>query len=166
MKEYILPYFGNFQINKLKNDYSIEVEYDHDEILIELFFENPMIDSSRMDKVKSILEDIPKYDLLNKKHISDDFSNLKSTTIKDYLEDHLYLIKAMDLPGFENINDTVLEKSKELLKHMKLERIAIFPEEKSNFAIFDYSIGPEYSDYIVAACLDENGNFEMLAVES
>jgi hypothetical protein len=45
-------------------------------------------------------------------------------------------------------------------------RVGLYPHDKENFAIFDYSIGTEITNYLVVINTDENGELDYMAMES
>ena len=53
-----------------------------------------------------------------------------------------------------------------LLKKLHLVRVGLYPDSKDQFAIFDYSIGKELTNYLVVINTDENGNLEYMTMES
>jgi len=52
------------------------------------------------------------------------------------------------------------------LTKLKLIRVGLYPTSEDNFAIFDYSIGEEITDYLVVINTDENGQLDYMTMES
>ncbi|WP_426473825.1 DUF2004 domain-containing protein [Chryseobacterium balustinum] len=166
MKEYTLPHFGNLATENLEEYYDVSIEFDGDEIEIDLNFENKTIDTIAMDKVKNFIENIEKYNKLNHTYILNDYNDEDGDTVRSYLEYHLKVVEKDALSDLINFDDKTTEPDLQLLKNLKLVRIGLYPNNEDNFAIFDYSIGIEITDYVVVLNTDENGQLDHMAMES
>ena len=166
MTEYTLPHFGQLAIENLEEYYDVDIVFNGNEIQIDLNFENKAIDIATMDKVKNFIENIEKFDILNKNYILDDYNDEEGDTVKFYLEDHLEEIGKDELSTLINFDDTTIELEQQLLAKLKLVRVGLYPESEDNFAIFDYSIGQDITNYLVVINTDENGQLEYMTMES
>ncbi|MBC5834462.1 DUF2004 domain-containing protein [Flavobacterium sp. F372] len=166
MTEYTLPHFGKLATENLEEYYDVDIVFNGNEIQIDLNFENKAIDIATMDKVKNFIENIEKFDILNKNYILDDYNDEEGDTVKFYLEDHLEEIGKDELSTLINFDDTTIELEQQLLAKLKLVRVGLYPESEDNFAIFDYSIGQDITNYLVVINTDENGQLEYMTMES
>ena len=166
MTEYTLPHFGQLATENLEEYYDVDIVFNGNEIQIDLNFENKVIDITTMDKVKNFIENIEKFDNLNKTYILDDYNDEEGDTVKFYLEDHLEEIGKDELSTLINFDDTTIELEQQLLAKLKLVRVGLYPESEDNFAIFDYSIGQDITNYLVVINTDENGQLEYMTMES
>jgi len=166
MKEYTLPHFGNLATENLDEYYDVNIEFDGDEIEIDLNFENKTIDTITMDKVKNFIENIEKHNKLNHTYILNDYNDEDGDTVRSYLEYHLEEVEKEELSDLINFDDKTTEPELQLLKNLKLVRIGLYPDNEDNFAIFDYSIGVEITDYLVVLNTDEKGQLDYMAMES
>ena len=166
MTEYTLPHFGQLATENLEEYYDVDIVFNGNEIQIDLNFENKAIDIATMDKVKNFIENIEKFDNLNKTYILDDYNDEEGDTVKFYLEDHLEEIGKDELSTLINFDDTTIELEQQLLAKLKLVRVGLYPESEDNFAIFDYSIGQDITNYLVVINTDENGQLEYMTMES
>lgn len=166
MKEYTLPHFGNLATENLDEYYDVNIEFDGDEIEIDLNFENKTIDTITMDKVKNFIENIEKHNKLNHTYIVNDYNDEDGDTVRSYLEHHLEEVEKEELSDLINFDDKTTEPELQLLKNLKLVRIGLYPDNEDNFAIFDYSIGVEITDYLVVLNTDEKGQLDYMAMES
>lgn len=166
MTEYTLPHFGNLVTDNLEEYYDVNIEFDGNEIQIDLNFENKTIDTITMDKVKNFIENIEKCDKLNKTYILNDYNNEDGDTIKSYLEHHLEEVEKEELSNLINFDDKTTEPELQLLKKLKLVRVGLYPDNEDTFAIFDYSIGEEITNYLVVINTDEQGQLDYMTMES
>ena len=166
MTEYTLPHFGQLATENLEEYYDVDIVFNGNKIQIDLNFENKAIDIATMDKVKNFIENIEKFDILNKNYILDDYNDEEGDTVKFYLEDHLEEIGKDELSTIINFDDTTIELEQQLLAKLKLVRVGLYPESEDNFAVFDYSIGQDITNYLVVINTDENGQLEYMTMES
>ncbi len=146
--------------------YDVNIELDGNEIQIDLNFENKTIDTITMDKVKKFIENIEKCDKLNKTYILNDYNDEDGDTVRSYLEHHLEEVEKEELSNLINFDDKTTEPELQLLKKLKLVRVGLYPDNEDNFAIFDYSIGEEITNYLVVINIDENGQLDYMTMES
>ncbi|REG88536.1 DUF2004 domain-containing protein [Flavobacterium aquicola] len=166
MAEYTLPHFGKLPIGNLEEYYDVDIEFNGNEIQIDLNFEDKIIDTPTMDKVKNFIGNIDKFDKLNKTYIHSDYSDEDGDTVKFYLEHHLEEISKDEISTLINFDDSSTEPEQQLLTKLKLVRVGLYPHDEDNFAIFDYTIGRELTDYLVVIKTDENGELDYMTMES
>lgn len=166
MTDYTLPHFGKLATENLEEYYDVNIELDGNEIQIDLNFDSKTIDTITMDKVKNFIENIEKYDKLNKTYILNDYNDEDGDTVKSYLEHHLEEVEKEELSSLINFDDKTTEPELQLLKKLKLIRIGLYPDNEDNFAIFDYSIGEEITNYLVVINTDEQGQLDYMTMES
>jgi hypothetical protein len=77
MSEYTLPYFESIDIDDLDGNYDSEIPINDLKVPTTIFFDEPSIEASKMDDVKSFLENLHTYDARNRGFIRQDFSTLK-----------------------------------------------------------------------------------------
>ena len=166
MAEYALPYFGNLPTENLEEYYDVDIELNGNEIQVDLNFENQTVDTLILDKVKNFIEKLEKFDKLNKTYILNDYNDEDGDTVKFYLEHHLEEVDKEELTKLVNFDDTITEPEKQLLSKLKLVRVGLYPDNEDNFAIFDYSIGKDITNYLVVINTDENGQLDYMTMES
>jgi len=166
MKEYTLPYFGKLPTENLEEYYSVSIDFNGHEIQIDLNFENKNTETFQLDKVKSYLENIEKFNGLNKTYISDDYNDEEGDTVKFYIEHHLEEVGKDELSALINFDDPTLGPEQQLLKKIELVRVGLYPDSEDNFAILDYSIGENLTNYLVVINTDENGQLDYMTMES
>ncbi|MBE5319923.1 DUF2004 domain-containing protein [Pedobacter sp. MR2016-19] len=166
MAEYALPYFGNLQTENLEEYYDVDIELNGNEIQVDLNFEHQTVDTLILDKVKNFIEKLEKFDKLNKTYILNDYNDEDGDTVKFYLEHHLEELDKEELTKLVNFDDTITEPEQQLLSKLKLVRVGLYPDNEDNFAIFDYSIGKDITNYLVVINTDENGQLDYMTMES
>ena len=166
MAEYTLPHFGKLTTENLEDYYDVEIEFNGSEIQIDLNFEDITIDTSTMDKVKNFIENIDKFDKLNKTYIHNDYSDQDGDTVKFYLEHHLEEISKDEISILIDFDNISTEPEQQLLTKLKLVRVGLYPHDEDNFAIFDYTIGRELTDYLVVIKTDGSGQLDYMTMES
>lgn len=161
-----LPYFGMLDPASLDEYYDATIDFNNTSIQIDLNFEKNTIDIQRLDIVNHFIENIRIHDLKNKKYIQDDFDDNTGDTVKFYLENHIEELATDDLNELIGRGTKTADQPKLLLKKLHLVRVGLYPDSEAQFAIFDYSIGKELTDYLIVINTDENGNLDYMAMES
>ena len=166
MITYTLPHFGKLPIISLKENYEVDIDLKGNEIHLDLNFDLEYVTTSTLEKVKNFLENLEQFDDLNKIHILNDFNNGNDGSVKMYLEHHLAEVDKAELDTIIDFDNTETEPIQQLLAKLKLVRVGIYPKNKENFAIFDYSIGKDITNYLIVINADENGKLDYLTMES
>jgi hypothetical protein len=53
-----------------------------------------------------------------------------------------------------------------MLSKLHLVRVGLYPDSEDEFAIFDYSIGQELTQYLVVINTNEDGEIDYMTMES
>lgn len=166
MAAYTLPYFGNLPTDNLEEYYAVNIAFNGAEIQIDLNFEEKTIDLTTMDNAKKLLETIGEFDAQNQKYLRDDYHDEEGDTVKLYLEHHLAEVGKEELSTLIHFDDKTTEPEKQLLAHLKLVRVGLYLHSEESFAIFDYSIGEDITNYLVVIKTDMDGTLDYMVMES
>jgi hypothetical protein len=166
MASYTLPHFGQLDTSNLEEYYDVGIEFNGKKIQIDLNFENKSIEKKRIDLVRKFLDNIVDFDKKNTKYIELDYDDEECDTIKTYVAHHLGEISKDDLIDLVDFNNKSIEPEKQLIKALHLVRVGLYPGNENQFAIFDYSIGRDLTDYLVVINTDEKGNLDYMTMES
>ena len=164
MPSFKLPHFGVIDPTNLDEYYDVDIDFNNKEIQIDLNFESKTITVERLEILRHFIENIRIHDINNKKHIENDFSD--GDTVQEYLENHIEELATDDLAQLIGSNIKTVDQPKLLLKKLHLIRVGLYPDSKEQFAIFDYSLGQELTNYLVVINTDENGNLDYITMES
>ncbi len=160
------PYFGSLDINDLEIYYDVNTDFNGREILIDLNFENKTIDFKRLEMARQFIENLRIHDLNNKKMIRQDFEDSNGEVVRDYVSHHIEELALDDLEDLVGSGTKSADQPGLLVKQLHLERVGLFPDNESQFAVFDYSLGKELTNYFVVISTDENGNPYDISMES
>lgn len=166
MDEIIIPFFGTLNPHFLGNDYRKVLRFKNHEISLDLNFDKKETSVSILLEVKSFLENLDQWEEQNQKYIDEDFLNREYDSVKEYLELHLDEFDKEELAAIINIHDEKTAYIDQLRNKLHLKRLGLYPEEAEHFAIFDYSIGSSYTQYVLVIIVDKNGQLKQMTVES
>lgn len=166
MAQYTLPHFGQLDTSNLEEYYDVDITLNGHDFQIDLNFENKTIDAQRLDKVKEFIEKIAELDTKNKTYIDEDYNDEEADTVKTYVQHHLEEIDREALTALVDFDNKTVDPEKQLVKQLHLVRMGLYPDSEDQFAIFDYSIGAELTNYLVVINTDEEGNLEYMTMES
>ncbi len=101
-----------------------------------------------------------------KAHIAilNDFKN--TGIVKDYVEHHLEDIEKEDLDKFLIGSDHAIPVEEQLLHTLHLERVGFYPQNNDSFAVFDYTISRDITQYVIVVTFDKSGLVVGLDMES
>jgi len=166
MANFTLPYFGQLDTENLSEYNDATIQLPSGSVDVDLNFDNKRIDKNRLEIAKRFLEQVADFDLRNKIHIEADFNDEEADTVRTYIEHHLEDMDPEELNELINPADKKNSKEKQLLKKLHLVRVGLYPDSEDSFAVFDYSINPELTQYLVVLVIDETGNLNYLTMES
>jgi len=166
MAKYILPHFGQLDTDNLEEYYEASIVMNDTEIQIDLNFESNTVDTALLDTAKRFIEQLPDFDFRNKKLIEQDFQDPSADTVKTYIEHHLDELGEDELDELIDDGNKKISPEIQLLKQFRLVRMGLYPGNEDQFAIFDYSIGPDYTQYLVVLFTDDNGKLSYITMES
>jgi hypothetical protein len=161
-----LPHFGTLDSESLEEYSDVDIEFNGSEVQIDLNFENDSIAIERLELTKRFIENLRIHDLNNKKYIINDLNDAGSDNVRFYLQHHLEELATDDLADLIGDDVKTEDKAKLLMNKLHLVRVGLYPDSEDQFAIFDYSIGKELTNYLVVINTDENGNLDYMTVES
>jgi hypothetical protein len=166
MANYTLPHFGQLDLTNLAEFYNVNIQFNGQQIQIDLNFENKTIDTKNLDIAKRFIENITDFDKKNKKYIEQDYADEDSDTVKTYVEHHLEEVDKAELIGLVDFENKKISPEQQLAKALRLVRLGLYPDSEDQFAIFDYSIGQELTQYLVVINTDQNGKLDYMTMES
>lgn len=145
-----LPYFGNLNLNATK-DLATKIKIVSNEILANLNFEEDKVSEEQLVKVKIILNNIDRYVENAQQKIKSDFDN--HGVVKDYFDHHNDVV-----PEIKEIYNN----ENEFLQKLQPTTIGFYPEDESHYAVFDFSIGKDITDYIIVVRYDNKLNINSI----
>lgn len=166
MANFNLPHFGPFDPNDLEEYYDVEITFNGRPIEIDLNFENKTIDPKQLETVQHFIDNIRIFDINNKGFILNDYNDKDGDTVKFYLQHQLEELGTTELAALLPAGSRKPEHEKLLLQQLHLIRVGIYPDSADQFAVFDYSIGKEVTNYLVVLFTDKNGNLDYMTMES
>jgi hypothetical protein len=164
MNKYSLPPFDELYINSLEDYSKTEIEFNGREIKLDLNFKEKSIDRQKLDIVKKFITNLTESDSVAVTAIKENFKS--GGIVKDYIEHHLNELETDDLSFVIDNSNKTLSKEEQMLSKVYLKRVGFYPANKKQFAVFDYTIGQELTDYIIVVNFKEDGKIDHLTMES
>lgn len=168
MSNYTLPLLGELDLTLLEEHYDADMELEGHRFRIDLNFEHESIAANRMEIVKKFLAELAE---LNAANLATIRSGLKTESSLDgpgvvrfYIEHHLEVMDKGELSKII-LNDKKLSPEEQMLAKLHLVRVGLYPD-KGTFAVFDYSIGPDLTQYLIVMNMNEKGALDSMTMES
>jgi hypothetical protein len=168
MTDYLLPPFGQINLDALNEEYRSELEINGKIITLDINFAKANIEKSAMDTIKFFIENIDTFDKQNNGYIKSDYEDENGDTVKEYVTFHTEELGDEFLQQIDITSDQT-DKEQQFLKKLHLTRVGLYPDGKynaSNFAVFDYTVSKDLTDQLIVINTDEKGNLDHLSWES
>ena len=149
MTKYSLPGFAELNLDELEEYYDSQVDFKNRKVIVDLNFDEYSINPKKLDVVGSIINNLDLYNTKALDAIEQEYHS-GGDTVKFYLEQHSALI----------------DKEEVALLAFYLKRVGFYPENESYFAVFDYTLNEEQTQYLIVVTFNENGAIELLTMES
>lgn len=162
MQKYLLPYFGEIDLNNQQNDfYETEIIIDNSNIELSLDFANE-VSLKKVQEAEQILQDIQKTRNKAFKILQENFN--QGQDVKDYLEHHLEELDSEDINILLEDKNQQENDLENLFKKLHIISISLFFEEKQ--ILFDFSLDEDLTNYVISIYSDFEGTLQRLSIES
>ncbi len=160
-----LKYFGKIDLNMTEEYIDVLTNINGNEVSIDLNIIEEKISKKTIQPTINFLENLSEIEKIANKQVLSDFQN--GSIVKDYIEYHIREFNNEELKslGIES-TDSYENKKQKFLNIIHLKRIGIYPEELDSFAIFDYTINDDLTQYLIVLKFDSNGKFVDIYTES
>lgn len=164
MRSLKLPIFRELDLDELDNWYDAQVEVEGSTVSMDLNFDETTAEESQVQPVQTFLEQLNELNQTLRQNIAEDFKT--GTTTREFLS------KVNEFANQEKLNtlltgaDPSLTRDEQLLSFLRLKRVGFFPEDAERFAMVDYTIGYEVTDFLLAFTLSAQTTVVELTVEN
>lgn len=164
-QDFDIEYFGKLNSNDLKEYYDTLIEVNQQKISIDLNFNDEYIGIENLKETNIFLQNLEKHILKTNSLLLNELKN--NIVIKEYVEYHLNEFNEDELLNLNiELTDDFEKKYLKFLKQIHIKRIGIYPDDLNYFAIFDYTINEELTQYLIVMSLDSKGNLIDVVEES
>ena len=160
-----LPFFGEIDLAKLEEYYEVTIQLNSNEVELDLNFSVENIEAGHLNSLAALLSNLAAIDAGNKAFIEQDY-NGAGDTVRMYIDHHLDEIDDEELGNIIDLSNTDVDIKEQLVKALKLIRVGFYPGNEQDFAVFDYSIDPEFTQYLVVLFRNEKGEIHYITMES
>lgn len=160
MNKYTSPFFGDINLDKVKEDYDAEFKYEDRTIELDINFENKAaaVVKDRLIEIDAFLNKLKKQETEIKAFIALDFKNEGVT--KEYIEHHAEELDAAELDTLVDRTNKEQPIEEQLLSKLYLHRVGFYPD--NNFsAILDFHITQEFSDEILVVVIENDSSYDI-----
>ena len=163
MNGFELPYFG--LINGADKRISV-VEVAEHKMSMDLNLDNEILTSDQQHQLKHFLENLEAHLLKTRQFIDEYYDeDDEENDLRFYLNFHKE--EALDeMEEALNVNPAAADLDLQLIAKLKPVRVGIYPKVHDFFAIFDYSFGDEFTNYVLVLRTDAEGEILSVDVES
>lgn len=165
MNQQNLLFFGDIDLEQVKSEYISSLNFDGSKIALNLnIFDDETVTPEIIKKANVFLENIDEIIRRVYKFLLDDYESEGETY--GYIQHHIDNLENEDIIQILGKHTPEIAQNDDLVAKLKLNRIAVFPEDDDEFAVFDFTIGSDYTDYVMAIYTDKDGNLIDLGIEN
>lgn len=167
MSQYILPHFKPVDLQKPQEYDSAEIEFNGNELDLDMNFWGEPIEAKQLDAVKNILDNLTDFDAKNRQYIAQDFADESADTVVTYVEHHLTELPEEELKELIDFNNTAVSPEQQLINSLQLVRVGFYPDQgEDQIAVFDYSLGRDITNYLIVIFINAEGTLDHITMES
>jgi hypothetical protein len=155
-------YFGELRADDGLVSWEGVVHHAGRAIKVELECEED-IDPAQLDAAARFARDVARFDALAREALALDED--EELGVPRYIEHHVDALPDAAVAKIFGCARHAITRDRFLSK-LVLARVWFVPEDDDELAIFDYSIAPELTDYVLAVKFDARGRLATIAVES
>jgi hypothetical protein len=162
-----IPYFDPidpFDIDEEK-DYTGQLILRGKEVLLDINIEGSWISPDKLEAVKKIMGRLVSMDAENRQQLYNEYYGRTGTMVRYYLQYHLENIWRKALEKLIDFNNKEIAPIDQLFKCLHLVRVGFYPENEDTFAIFDYCIDVDYTEYVIVINFDLQGKMQEMIME-
>jgi hypothetical protein len=165
MRHIDVPYFGIIDPFSVEEEYVGELGLRDVAVMLNLNFEAHWISPDKLHAVTDLLNNVAAIDDRNRQHLCKQYMKADSNTVRYYLEFMQEKIWRSALELLVDFSDQSIPPREQLLHKMHLTSVGFYPDKQDGFAVFDYSIGYDYTEYFLALNLNEEGALQEITME-
>ena len=148
---------GHWEFSLSRADHAVEVDFNLDD---------GEMTKQGFERVKQFVERVDAFESVARKAIEADFASDPDGSSALYLSHHAEELNADERLKYFGSKDTGALGVQQLLGSLHLRRIGLYPESEDYVAVFDYSLDPDVTQYILAVEFDSSGNVVGISMDS
>jgi hypothetical protein len=159
-----LPFFDEIDSDSLTDYYQVDAEIEGKQIELDLNFDDTKIDTDSLISLKNYLDTLPGVIEIAKKEILNDYET--DENVKEYLTYHIEELDQNELDSLTENADKSTSLEKQMLSVLHLRRIGFYPENEDQYAVFDFVLDLEISQYILVVNMNSAKALDHITMES
>jgi hypothetical protein len=159
-----LPFFNELNSDSLTDYYEATIDFEQATIQLDINFDETTIDPDKLLTVMNYLDELQAIIGIAKKGIFNDFEN--GEDVKEFLTFHIEELDKSDLDSLLKHADKTLSLEQQILSILKLRRIGFYPDDDDEFAILDFVLDKEISQYILVVKINDSKTVDHITMES
>ena len=157
--------FGDINTDDLADDfYESELVVSGRPISIDLSFDEKSINKNTLKNVEKLVNGVSELQDIAFSYMLEDYKKGdESDAVELYVEHHLEELDKSEIEkvfGSKNVDINLF------LSKLVLTRIGIYADRDDGFAIFDFTLPGNITDYLIVVTFDQNGIISDISMES
>ncbi len=159
-----IPPFAGIDETDAEDFYSAQLHVGGRDVEITLNFDSSDLDADHLNDTRKFIARADQIAAAAIDAIAKDFEAAdQSQASRLYLEHCLDTIEEKDIVSVFGSSGVTAQQ---FIGALMLHRISLYPENDDGFAVLDYGLPEEYTDYLIVANFDRDAQLTELSVES
>ncbi len=164
--KYSYTMFGDFSLDSVENlSLYLDIESEGKPLTLDLNFEEATVSPNQLTLVNKILNNLSTYKDRTHAFVLEDAAEEDSVT-DEYLTFHQEKGEEGSLLSILEKSTSERKRKKKLRKLLHLNRIGFYPHDEERYAIFDYTLGEEHTNYLLVVVLNNIDKIQYITMES
>lgn len=165
-QRYTYAIFGDFALDAVANlSLQLAIELEDQPLSLDLNFEEDSVTTAQLALVNKMLNKLSAYKDRTYAAILANAKEEGSVT-DEYLNFHQEIGEIPQLDKLLAKTSSERKRKKKLLKMIQLNRIGFYPQDQDHYAVFDYTIGEAYTDYLLVVVINSADELVAISMES
>jgi hypothetical protein len=161
-----IPYFyRSIDPFNLEEEYEGSLMLRGKEVLLYLDVEGAWVEPYRLEAVKKMMSRLVSMDAENRLRLRNEYIDPGGTMVRYYLQYHLEKVWRRTLEKIIDFSNKEITPIDQLFRCLHLVRITFHPENEDVFAIFDYCIDIDCTEYVIVLNFNLQGNLQEMTME-
>lgn len=166
MSDYSIAPFGNINLANPDAYYDAEMSLNGRMVQLDLNFEEENIPAERLEAVTRMIGQLAEQDKRNRQYMAKDYADEDADSVRLYIETHLEETDPGDLSALIDLDHPEHTPEEQMLEKLYLLRVGFYPDRDDMFAVFDYTLDEDLSNYLIVLNIKENGDLDYITMES
>ncbi len=162
MNNYQIPGFAAIDLDNLNDYYNAHISFQEHDVQLDITFDEYTVDRQKLETIATFVTQLDSFHQKAVAAMQQEY--LSGTVVQSYIDKHRDLFAKQQTT--ENTPASREDEAAQLIAKLYLKRIGFYPENESEFAIFDYTIEKDETRYLVVVNFKKDGTIDGIVIDN